>query len=305
MHKRRIGNAMVSAIGLGGMPLSIEGRPDEERAVATIHAALDAGISFIDTAMSYCLNASETGHNESLIARALAAYGGDTSAVLVGTKGGAAREADGAWSFKGDPATLREACEGSLRRLGVDAIGLYQLHVPDPNVPYADSVGALRDLYDAGKIRAVGISNVNSDQLREAHGILGERLVSVQNNFSCGHPRQRAAAAAVRRAGDRLPAVQPTGRHLPGGRPGFIARCVCPDCRGTRRESAASLSGLGVGQVPRRHPDPGIDPADHRSRLGGSGRPEAHRSGVRRTRRGLANAGWRSRRSSTPRVIGE
>jgi aryl-alcohol dehydrogenase-like predicted oxidoreductase len=184
MHNRRIGNAMVSAIGLGGMPLSIEGRPDEERAVATIHAALDAGISFIDTAMSYCLNASETGHNESLIARALAAYGADTSAVLVGTKGGAAREADGAWSFKGDPATLREACEGSLRRLGVDAIGLYQLHVPDPNVPYADSVGALRDLHDAGKIRAVGISNVNSDQLREAHGILGERLVSVQNNFS-------------------------------------------------------------------------------------------------------------------------
>jgi aryl-alcohol dehydrogenase-like predicted oxidoreductase len=184
MNNRRIGSAVVSAIGLGGMPLSIEGRPDEERAVATLHAALDAGISFIDTAMSYCLNSSETGHNESLIARALAAYGDDTSEVLVGTKGGAAREADGAWSFHGDPATLREACEGSLKRLGVDTIGLYQLHVPDPNVPYADSVGALRDLYDAGKIRAVGISNVNSDQLREAHGILGERLVSVQNNFS-------------------------------------------------------------------------------------------------------------------------
>ncbi|MFG2623934.1 aldo/keto reductase [Streptomyces sp. NPDC048473] len=139
MHNRRIGSAVVSAIGLGGMPLSIEGRPDEERAVATIHAALDAGITFIDTAMSYCLNSSETGHNESLIARALAAYGADTSEVLVGTKGGAAREADGAWSFNGDPATLREACEGSLKRLGVDALGLYQLHVPDPNVPYADS----------------------------------------------------------------------------------------------------------------------------------------------------------------------
>lgn len=184
VHNRRIGSATISAIGLGGMPLSIEGRPDEERAVATVHAAIDAGISFIDTAMSYCLNSSETGHNESLIARALASYGGDTSDVLVGTKGGAARGADGAWSFNGDPATLREACEDSLKRLGGDSIGLYQLHVPDPNVPYADSVGALRDLYDAGKIRAVGISNVNSDQLREAHGILGERLVSVQNNFS-------------------------------------------------------------------------------------------------------------------------
>lgn len=184
MHDRRIGNVTVSAVGLGGMPLSIEGRPDEEQAVATVHAALDAGISFIDTAMSYCLDSSETGHNESLIARALAAYGGDTSRVLVGTKGGAARGADGAWSFAGDPATLREACEGSLKRLGGDSVGLYQLHVPDPNVPYAESVGALRDLYDAGKIRAVGISNVNDDQLREAHGILGERLVSVQNNFS-------------------------------------------------------------------------------------------------------------------------
>ncbi|MGW2859633.1 aldo/keto reductase [Streptomyces sp. NPDC001205] len=184
MHSRRIGTVSVGAIGLGGMPLSIEGRPDEKRAVATVHAALDAGISFIDTAMAYCLNASETGHNESLIARALASYGGDTSGVLVGTKGGAARAADGSWFYKGDPATLRAACEGSLRRLGGDSIGLYQLHTPDPEVPYAESVGALRELYDEGSIRAVGISNVSVDQLRAAHAVLGERLVSVQNNFS-------------------------------------------------------------------------------------------------------------------------
>ncbi|MFJ3993719.1 aldo/keto reductase [Streptomyces sp. NPDC090032] len=124
------------------------------------------------------------GRHESLIARALASYGGDTSGVLVGAKGGAARGADGAWLFDGDPAILRESCEGSLKRLAVDAIGLYQLHVPDPNVPYADSVGATGKLYDAGKIRAIGISNVNSDQRRVAHGIVGERLVSVQNNFS-------------------------------------------------------------------------------------------------------------------------
>lgn len=262
MHNRSIGSATISAIGLGGMPLSIEGRPDEERAVATVHAAIDAGISFIDTAMSYCLNSSETGHNESLIARALAAYGGDVSGVLVGTKGGAARGADGAWSFNGDPATLREACEGSLKRLGGDSIGLYQLHVPDPNVPYADSVGALRDLYDAGKIRAVGISNVNLDQLREAHGILGERLVSVQNNFSPHGPRQRAAVAAVHRAGDRLPAIQPAGRYLQGGRPGRIARRVRSDRRGAWGQPATGLPGLGVGQVPGRRPDPGVVPAD-------------------------------------------
>jgi aryl-alcohol dehydrogenase-like predicted oxidoreductase len=184
MHNRRIGKVEISAVGLGGMPLSIEGRPDEKQAITTIHAALDAGITFVDTAMAYCLNSSETGHNESLIARALASYGGDTSEVLVATKGGAARGADGAWSLNGAPTALRSDCEGSLKRLGGDSIGLYQLHVPDPNVPYADSVGALRDLYDAGKIRAVGISNVSSEQLREAHAILGERLVSVQNNFS-------------------------------------------------------------------------------------------------------------------------
>ncbi|MFF1685229.1 MULTISPECIES: aldo/keto reductase [unclassified Streptomyces] len=124
------------------------------------------------------------GRHESLIARALASYGGDTSGVLVGTKGGAARGAGGAWLSDGDPAILRESCEGSLKRLGVDAIGLYQLHVPDPNVPYAESVGAMGELSDTGKIRAIGISNVNSDQLREAHGILGEQLASVQNNFS-------------------------------------------------------------------------------------------------------------------------
>jgi aryl-alcohol dehydrogenase-like predicted oxidoreductase len=183
MQQRVVGDMTVGAIGLGAMPLSIEGRPDEERALATIHAALDAGVTLIDTAMSYCLNACEVGHNESLIARALSAYG-DTSHVLVATKGGAARDSDGAWTFDGAPATLRAACEGSLKRLGVDAIGLYQLHVPDPKVPYADSVGTLRDLHDEGKIRAVGVSNVNSEQLREAHGILGDRLVSVQNNYS-------------------------------------------------------------------------------------------------------------------------
>ncbi|NUU23492.1 MAG: aldo/keto reductase [Streptomycetaceae bacterium] len=183
MQQRKIGGVSVGAVGLGGMPLSIEGRPDVERAFATIHAALDAGVTLIDTAMSYCLDASETGHNESLIARALSAYG-DTSHVLVATKGGAARDTGGAWTFDGAPDTLRAACEGSLKRLGVDAIGLYQLHVPDPQVPYADSVGTLRDLHDEGKIRAVGVSNVNSEQLREAHAILGDRMVSVQNNYS-------------------------------------------------------------------------------------------------------------------------
>jgi aryl-alcohol dehydrogenase-like predicted oxidoreductase len=184
MKQRTIGNVQVSAIGLGGMPMSIEGRPDEARSVATIHAALDAGISFIDTADAYHLHADEVGHNESLIARALASYGGDTSEVLVATKGGHLRPGDGSWTINGSPEYLKQACEASLKRLGVDAIGLYQHHRTDPAVPYADSIGAIRDLLDEGKIRMAGISNANPDQIRQAQVILGGRLVSVQNQFS-------------------------------------------------------------------------------------------------------------------------
>ncbi|MEU4192825.1 aldo/keto reductase [Kribbella sp. NPDC026611] len=181
---RRIGNVEVSAIGLGGMPMSIEGRPDEARSIATIHAALDAGITLIDTADAYHLTATDVGHNESLIATALSSYGGDTSQVLVATKGGHLRPGDGSWTVDGSPAYLKQAVEGSLKRLGVEAIGLYQFHRPDPKTPYADSVGAIRDLLDAGKIRMAGISNANPDQIREAQEILGGRLVSVQNQFS-------------------------------------------------------------------------------------------------------------------------
>jgi aryl-alcohol dehydrogenase-like predicted oxidoreductase len=184
MQLRRIGDVPVSPIGLGGMPMSIEGRPDERRSIATIHAALDAGVTLFDTADAYHRDANEVGHNETLIARALSSYGGDTSAVLVATKGGHLRPGDGSWTLNGSPEYLRKACEESLKRLGVDAIGLYQFHRPDPKTPYADSVGAIRDLLDDGKIRMAGISNANPEQIRLANDILGGRLVSVQNQFS-------------------------------------------------------------------------------------------------------------------------
>jgi len=184
MQTRTIGTTTVSAIGLGGMPMSIEGRPDRDRSIATIHAALDAGVTFIDTADAYHLNANEVGHNESLIAEALASWGGDTSDVLVATKGGHLRPGDGSWTIDSSPEHLREAADASLKRLGVDAIGLYQLHRPDTKVPYAESVGAVRDLLDAGKITMAGISNANPAQIREAQEVLGGRLVSVQNQYS-------------------------------------------------------------------------------------------------------------------------
>ena len=134
MYLRQIGDTKVSAIGLGGMPMSIEGRPDQTRSIATVHAALDAGITLIDTADAYHVGADEVGHNESLIAQALASYGGDTSEVLVATKGGHLRPGDGRWTLDGSPEHLRQACDASLRRLGVDAIALYQFHRPDPKV---------------------------------------------------------------------------------------------------------------------------------------------------------------------------
>ena len=184
MQQRRIGDRPVSAIGLGGMPMSIEGRPDEARSVATVHAALDAGITLIDTADSYHRDPTDVGHNELLVAKALRLAGAAADDVLVATKGGHRRPGDGTWTKQGDAAYLRKACEASLQRLDVDAIGLYQLHRPDPAVPYEESVGAIRDLLDEGKILMAGISNADPDQIRLAQEILGGRLVSVQNQFS-------------------------------------------------------------------------------------------------------------------------
>ena len=184
MKARTIGTRTVSAIGLGGMPMSIEGRPDEARSVATIHAALDAGITLIDTADAYHLHADEVGHNEELIARALRSWGGDASAVLVATKGGHLRPGDGSWTRDGRPEHLKKAAKESARRLGVEAIGLYQFHRPDPDVPYAESIGALVELLDEGVIVQAGISNASVAQIDEANEVLGGRLASVQNQFS-------------------------------------------------------------------------------------------------------------------------
>jgi aryl-alcohol dehydrogenase-like predicted oxidoreductase len=119
------------------------------------------------------------------VAKALRSWGGDQSSVLVATKGGHVRPGGGSWTVNSEPAYLRKAAEASLRRLGVDAIGLYQYHRPDPKVPYADAVGVFKELLDAGKVLMVGISNANVAQIDLARSILGDgNLVSVQNQFS-------------------------------------------------------------------------------------------------------------------------
>jgi aryl-alcohol dehydrogenase-like predicted oxidoreductase len=171
----------VSAIGYGGMHLSLTDRPAESEGIRVIHAALDAGMTVVDTADAYCLDAAEIGHNERLIARALREWSGPLEQVVVATKGGIVRT-DGRWDQDGRPAHLRAACDASLKALGVEQISLYQLHAPDPAVPFEESVGALAELRRAGKVRWVGLSNVSVAEIQRAEAIVP--ITSVQNRLN-------------------------------------------------------------------------------------------------------------------------
>jgi len=183
MQQRRLGPDApeVGAVGFGGMHLSIADRPPEAQGVRTIHAALDAGVTLIDTADVYCLDQADLGHNERLIARALREWGGNRDTIVVATKGGMTRPG-GRWERDGRPEHLREACERSLKALGVERIDLYQLHAPDPAVPFEESVGALARLREAGLVRWVGLSNVTVPQIEAARRIVP--ITTVQNRLN-------------------------------------------------------------------------------------------------------------------------
>jgi pyridoxine 4-dehydrogenase len=172
------GDLTVNRLGFGAMRITGQGvwgdPPDHDQAIATLRRAVELGVNFIDTADSYGPDISEN-----LIAEALHPYPDD---LVIATKGGYARSGPNRWTPDGRPEHLRSACEGSLRRLRVEQIPLYQFHVPDPKVPYAESVGAIAELQKEGKIRHVGVSNVSQEQLREAQGIVN--VVSVQNRFN-------------------------------------------------------------------------------------------------------------------------
>jgi len=175
------GAPSVPPVGYGGMHLSLEDRPPERQGLEVIRAALDAGVRLIDTADVYCLDDADIGHNERLVAEALRGWSGDRDGVLVATKGGLTRPA-GRWERDASPEHLRAACEGSLRALGVERIGLYQLHAPDPEVPLEESIGALAELRREGKIGWVGLSNVSVAQVRAAEAIVP--VASVQNRLN-------------------------------------------------------------------------------------------------------------------------
>lgn len=192
MRTRTIGNDTVGrvdigAIGLGLMTFDQTGSQPREQLAGTITAALDAGVTLFDTADAYGpgdeKGAAAQGENERLIASLLDELG-VRDQVLLATKGGHVRTAGGGWDLDSSDTHLKEAVDASLRRLGVEQIALWQHHRPDPNVPYDDVIGTLKEIADSGKVRMIGLSNADPDQIRAAHKVLGETLVSVQNQFS-------------------------------------------------------------------------------------------------------------------------
>ena len=187
IQQRRIGQFSVSPIGLGAMPVSMarEPRPLEDDAVNTIHAALDAGITLIDTADIYAPTWDTMGHNERIVARALETWGGDRDSIVVATKGGITRSEGEKWGRDGSPEYLRSAVEKSLRNLKVDAIDLYYWHRPDRHLLYADCIQVFKELKQEGKIKEIGVSNANVEELDLTVEVLGEgELAAVQNEFS-------------------------------------------------------------------------------------------------------------------------
>jgi aryl-alcohol dehydrogenase-like predicted oxidoreductase len=184
----QVGRVEVGAIGLGLMTFDQSGTQPRDRLAATVRAAIDAGVTLFDTADAYGpgdeLGPDTQGANERLIAGLLDELG-VRDRVLLATKGGHVRSGtDASWTTDSSPRHLREAVDASLGRLGVEQIALWQHHRPDPETPYDEVIETLREIHASGKVRMIGLSNADPDQIRAAHKVLGDALVSVQNEFS-------------------------------------------------------------------------------------------------------------------------
>ena len=199
MRTRTIGNdtvgrVEVGAIGLGLMTFDQTGTQPREQLADTVRAAVDAGVTLFDTADAYGpgqdKGAGAQGENEQLIASLLDELG-VRDRVFLATKGGHTRTDGGGWDTDGSPEHLRAAVDASRERLGVDTIQLWQHHRPDPKVPYDEIIGTLAEIADSGKVAMIGLSNADPDQIRAAHAVLGDTLVSVQNQFSPGFRSSR------------------------------------------------------------------------------------------------------------------
>lgn len=184
MQMKRLGNTdvMISAIALGGMPMSLSSKPPESQSIAVIHRALDLGVTLIDTADAYCQDESDKHHNEKLIHKALQQYNGDASHVIVATKGGLMRP-HGAWTRNGNPDHLRKTIRESFEALGGNKpIDVWQYHSPDPAYPIEESLAAAKEAVDEGLIRFVGVSNFSVEQIKQARDVV--EIVSVQNQYN-------------------------------------------------------------------------------------------------------------------------
>lgn len=184
MQIKQLGNTgiSISAIGLGGMPMSLSNRPSEAEAIAVIHRALALGVTLIDTADSYCQDESDKHHNEKLIAKALQQYTGDTSQIIVATKGGLMRP-NGNWTRNGNPEHLRETIRTSFEALGGNKpIDLWQYHAPDPNYTIKAALTPAKEAVEEGIIRFVGVSNFSVEQIKQAREVV--EVVSVQNQYN-------------------------------------------------------------------------------------------------------------------------
>ncbi len=210
--KRPLGDSghVVTPIGLGGMPLSIQGRPDERTAVAVIAAFVAGGGDHIDTASSYCLDEHDFGHNERLIAKALRNVG--RSDVVVATKGGLTRPA-GRWEVDCSPHWLRHCCEQSVAALGAP-IPLYYLHTVDPAVPLAESLGELVRLRDEGKIAAIGLSNVTARHLDEALRVTPVAAIQNRCNVLDTRDFDSGLVERCRELGIAYVPYSPVGGHM-------------------------------------------------------------------------------------------
>lgn len=175
----------ISAIGLGGMPMSLSSRPPEAQSIEVIHRALDLGVTLIDTADSYCKDESDKHHNERLIAKALTQYQGDRTKIVIATKGGLMRP-NGDWTRNGNPEHLRETIRTSFEALGGNKpIDIWQYHAPDPNYSIEESLKPAKEAVESGLIRFVGVSNFSVEQIKRARDVVD--IVSVQNQYNPWH----------------------------------------------------------------------------------------------------------------------
>jgi aryl-alcohol dehydrogenase-like predicted oxidoreductase len=209
MEKRKLGRTPieVTAVGLGLMSMSgIYGNANDEESIGVIHHALDRGVNHLDSSDMY-----GWGHNETLLGRAL--KGGWRDRALVVTKFGQVKGADGKQGVDGRPEYVRQACEASLKRLGVEIIDLYYQHRVDPNVPIEDTVGAMKKLVEQGKVRALGLSEARPETIRRAHKI--HPIAAVQNEFSLMYRKEgEETLRATRELGIALVAYAPLGRSM-------------------------------------------------------------------------------------------